>query len=412
MNSILSISPNNKSLKFLEYRISFNSYRGIHKTQHQRYNLKRIKIILQLLDKYAPNQSKLKIRTTDLSTRPNVLPDEIPYATFCDEVKKNIGIASQDAMRKNIGPDFHRMGLIIRYSKKGDEIDPWKKRPITHFALSDLGKKFICADIIGQSFILSKAINSVMGNLIDILLNILMDTAYSFNKITLTEFMYFISAIDYDKSFEFARTIEEVKELLSNYRALTEIQRRQIDTKLSDDLKPSKFKGNKTNSRDFHNWRNEAMDIFSKLQPTVYFEYREAEGALYLKTAKGEVLESNRLKRSQGEISKYFREHKITKKDGFQLHHIVPLSWAESKEHFVALDKFENMIYIDGYKHGIITVNKNKYVQLNFTENDDVELSDSFNEKIELKNNENVIYSLTKKALMSEYNQTLIFEKI
>jgi len=412
MNSILKISPNNESLKFLEYRISFNSYRGIHKTQHQRYNLNDINTILKLLDKYAPNQSKLKIRTTDLKIRPHVLPDEVNYATFCDEVKKTIGKATQDAMRKNIGPDFHRMGLIIRYGKKGTETDPWKRRTITHFALSDLGKKFLNADMASKSFILSKAINNVMGNLIDILLNILMDTNYNFKKITLSEFMYFISAIDYDNNFEFAKTIEEVKELLKDYRALTEIQRRQIDTKLSDDLKPSKFKGNKKNSRDFHNWRNEAMDIFYKLQPTVYFEYRESEGALYLKTAKGEVLESNRLKRSQAEISKYFKEHKIKKQDGFQLHHIVPLSWSENKEHFVALDKFENMIYIDGYKHGIITVNKNKYVQLNFIDNDDVELSDSFSEKIKLKKNENVIYSVDKKALMSEYNKALIFEKI
>ncbi len=47
---------------------------------------------------------------------------------------------------------------------------------------------------------------------------------------------------------------------------------------------------------------------------------------------------SNRLDRSLNEKYLYFKNHKIEKSIGFELHHVVPLSWAESVLHFKLLD--------------------------------------------------------------------------
>jgi len=411
MSKILGISPTNEALIFLSKRISYDTYRGIHKTQHQRYDLVRIDNILSLLNKYSPNQSLLKIRTTDLSKRASLEADEVIYSSFCNEAKQKCGIGTQDAMRKNIFVDFHRMGFIERYNKKKEPTDPYAISRIEYVSLTDLGLKLINSNIINKSFILSIAINKLLKNLIDIFLNILRDEECNFQYITLSEFMFFVSAIDYDNQFEFGITIDEAKSLIRDYRTLTAIQKKQLDTQLKQDLNPSNYKGNKKAWRDFGNWRNEAMDIFTKLQPTVYFEFRKQSDALYLKTDKNGVFddESRRLNRSQNEITKYFKEHKVNKKDGFQLHHIVPLSWAQSKEHFVTLDKFENLIYIDGYKHGIITVNKNKFVNLKFDENNII-LSDASDDNLELKDKENVIYSHNLKDVMLNYNNMLIRE--
>jgi len=409
MNSIRKISPNNEALKFLAHRIEDVSYRGIHTTQHTRYELDRVEILLKLLDEYAPNQSLIKIRTQDLSRRPYALPAEASYVSLCEDYKKKTGTGTQDTIRKNLAVDFHRMGLIKRYDENKNVIDPFSRGTVHYFSITDLGLKLIRSDKISEkSFIFCRAISNVMGNVIDILLNILMDPNFNFRKITLNEYMFFVSAVDNENEFSFGKSIEEVKELIKSYRYLSSAEQRQISLKLSTLLNPENFTGNKTNLRDYHNWKNEAQDVFYKLNPTPYFEYNRSEGFLNLRAEKGDVLESKRLKRSTEEKLRYFKEHKIDKKDGFELHHIVPLSWSESKEHFVTLDKYQNMVYIDGYKHGIISQNKNKYVQLNFVENDNVELSDSFDEKIQLHKDINIIYSIDKKDTMSSYNKKLL----
>ena len=143
MNIISNIVSNNEALKFIENRILDNQYRGLYSSQHNRYTFEKIKNILILLSRYAPNDNLMTIRTTDISKRPKNLQQEKIYAEFCDKVKEKIGIGTQDAMRKNLFVDLHRMELIDRYDKNKNKTLPFIKKKIKYVALNSEGKKTI-----------------------------------------------------------------------------------------------------------------------------------------------------------------------------------------------------------------------------------------------------------------------------
>lgn len=75
-NYVSNINIGNSSLKFIDERLQSENYRGIHLSQHNRYDLPKLMEILTLLNKYAPNQSLMQIRTTDISKRPQNIPEE------------------------------------------------------------------------------------------------------------------------------------------------------------------------------------------------------------------------------------------------------------------------------------------------------------------------------------------------
>ncbi len=68
--SITNINKGNKALEFIEKRLSDEKYRGSRSSQHNRYVMSQIIDILVLLDKFAPKQTLMKIRTQDISKRP------------------------------------------------------------------------------------------------------------------------------------------------------------------------------------------------------------------------------------------------------------------------------------------------------------------------------------------------------
>jgi hypothetical protein len=108
----------------------------------------------------------------------------------------------------------------------------------------------------------------------------------------------------------------------------------------------------------------------------------------------------------------YFKKHSL-KTLSFELHHIVPLSWAENLIQFKLLDEWRNMLYIDAYSHAKITQNRNSNVILsndNGSDND-VEtliLSDFNDNTVVLIKTENVLYSSVHLPVMLEYNKQLL----
>lgn len=94
-NYVSNINIGNSSLKFIDERLQSENYRGIHLSQHNRYDLPKLMEILTLLNKYAPNQSLMQIRTTDISKRPQNIPEEQSYAEFCNEAKSLTNIGTQ-----------------------------------------------------------------------------------------------------------------------------------------------------------------------------------------------------------------------------------------------------------------------------------------------------------------------------
>ncbi len=403
--AISNISHGNKSLEFIDSRIKDEKYRGSRSSQHNRYVMDQIIDILTLLDKYSPNQALMTIRTTDISKRPQNTPDEFVYAQFCDEAKQKAGIGTQDAMRKNLFVDIHRMGLIERYDKNKNPIDPFSQHSVNYVSISDQGLKLINAKtILDKYFIFSKGIDTLLGGYIDTLLDILRAKEYDIDKISIYEYMFFVSAIDTDSGFNI--NADQAVELIKAYRALTPIQRKSVIEVLKNELNPKNFIGSKTNKRDFHNWHNKAAQVFYLLNQTVYFEVRGEQ--LVLKEGQNSFTDaSTRLDRSLNEKYQYFVQHSITKTSGFELHHVVPLAWSESIHHFKMLDKWENMVYIDAFSHAKITQNKNRNVIME-TNNNDFKLCDYSNNVVYLKDKENILYKTTNQPKMKKYNVDLL----
>lgn len=403
--TISNISSGNKALQFIDDRIKSDEYRGVHVSQHNRYDMDVIVGILTLFDRYSPSQELMRIRTTDISKRPQNYPEEAIYARFCDDAKKKYGIGSQDAMRKNLFVDMHRMGLIKRYNKDRNLIDPFSRGRVQYVSISDQGLKLIDSEktILEQRFIFSKAINKLLGGQIEILLNILRDSEHDIGSIFINEYMFFISAINMKTDFRLS--ISEAIDLIKEYRILTPIQRRAVVETLKSKMKPENYNSPKTEQRDFHNWRNEAQQVFTLLNQTVYFECRQEK--LVLMTGKDSFdVEPKRLKRSLSQKHEYFGRHKVNKTIGFELHHVMPLAWSESWEHFKLLDKWKNMVYIDAFSHAKITQNRNMNVIME-SDNDNIKLSDYSNNEVYLELKKNILYKTSLQVTMKEYNNKL-----
>jgi len=404
--AITDISPGNKALEFIASRLNDPHYRGAHSSQHNRYTMDQVVCILELLNKYAPGKSLMPIRTTDLSKRPHNTSEEATYAKFCDEAKKLAGIGTQDAMRKNLFLDLHRMGFIERFDFKKEPVDPFNQKGIKKYAaITDQGLKLIGAtNVIKKYLIYSKGIDILLGGQIDMLLGILRNSDYGISSINIHEYMFILSAIG--TGYRFSITIEEAVALVRESRNLSTIQRKALVSTLKAELKPNKYSGTKVDKRDYHNWHNEAVQVYNLLNQTVYFEVRGEQ--LVLKhdpSPVGDVV--RRLARSLDEKYKYFTNHAVSKSSGFELHHIVPLAWSESIHHFKLLDKWENMIYIDAFHHAQISQNKNKNVVLDFIDTD-VRLSDYSKNVIDLVNKKDVIYREEHQKIMKKYNDDLL----
>jgi len=403
-----NINPGNKALEFIDLRISDEKYRGAPSSEHNRYVMKQIITILELLNKYAPNQSLMAIRTTDISKRPENNFEEVSYAKFCNEAKQKAGIGTQDAMRKNLFVDLHRMGLIIRYDKNKNITDPFSRQQVKFVSISNQGLKLIKAkNSLDQYFIFSKGIDSLIGGYIDIILDILRDKEYGINEISIYEYMFFVSAIGTESNFNI--NTDKAVELIKEYRNLTPIQRKSVIETLKKELNPKNYSGTKKNKRDFHNWYNKIAQVYYLLNQTVYFEVRK--GQLVLSQGKNSFDKAaTRLNRSLNEKCQYFVKQKVSKTSGFELHHVVPLAWSENTHHFKILDKWENMVYIDAFSHAKITQNKNRNVILDVLKDDkdDISLSDFSGNEVYLKYKENILYTPANKDIMKNYNQDLL----
>jgi len=361
--------------------------------------------ILKLLDKYTQNQELMTIRTNDISKRPQNTPEEFEYSQFCNEAKQKTGIGTQDAMRKNIFVDMHRMGFINRYDKDKQTISPFSRQSVKYVSLSNQGLKLIKTENpLDKFFIFSKGIDALLGGYIDILLEILRDKEYGIDKISTFEYMFFVSAIGAGTKFNI--NTDEAVELIRAFRGLTPIQRKSVIETLKSELNPKIFAGTKPNKRDFYNWHNKIAQIYYLLNQTVYFEVRNEQ--LILKGGENALTEaSTRLDRSLNEKYQYFIKHKVSKTVGFELHHIIPLAWSENIHHFKILDKWENMVYIDGFSHAKITQNKNRNVILD-TDKDNIKLSDYLNNKVYLKYKENILYQPINQLKLKSYNTDLL----
>ena len=413
--SITNINKGNKALEYIEKRISSDDYRGLHIFQHYRYDIDYIDIVLKELLNYE-NKTKqpfLRIRTADNKKRTDT-QEEYDYAIFVSVIKRKTGKATKDSVRKIIFVDCNRMGFINRFDKNKKLINTFTRSVSQYISLTDKGKKFINAKNNKERyFIFSSALYLLVGDLIKILKILMVD--YELDYISKWEFMYFVSAIN-DNS-DISINIELCVELIKEFRLLSEIDKQSVTKFLKNKMVKDKTLKNKKKQRDFNNWKNEADEIFLLLSTTVYFEGRKDEKGSIVKllinntdTSIDVIVGGKFVKqRSLQAKNDYYKNHKVSKKNGFELHHIIALEYADNATFYKILDDWKNILYIDAYSHARITQNKNRNIILEAKDND-LSLKDYSNNKVELKDKDNVMYDINKQNILLDYNKKWIKE--
>ncbi|MBP5407548.1 MAG: restriction endonuclease subunit R [Bacilli bacterium] len=409
-NNLMAIDPSKKCLEFLADRILDPGYRGMQISQHNRYD---VDVIITLLEQMylLIGKNRMTIRNTDLKKRPANTPDEYLYAEYTNKVNAILKRCTQDSIRKNLFVDLHRMGLIKRYDKNGFLTNPYEKTGIRYVSLTDTAVSLIenKNNTFNKNLIYTKAIDILTHGLANDLLDIVMSNDK--NSINIHEFMFFISYMGKTlNNHYFTRT--DVMELMNEYRSMSKIQQQAVVDVVSNYCNPKSFSGDKTYKRDYGNWKNEAQQIFMLMNQTVLFETGTGKesNTLYIKVGNGALFaDSTKLARSKKAKDDYFVNHNVDKKLGFELHHVIPLLIARSREEFDALDVWQNMVYIDGYTHGIISQTNNKNIEMEF-DGDNICLKDIANiqKEIVCQKDINVEYSVLKKDTMLNYNKNTI----
>lgn len=363
------INPASSALMFIDNRLSFDNYRGIESSQHNRYNSDDLYHILSILNNHTCSKGVLRIRTTDTSKRPFNLEEEIPYAQFCDEAKKVTGIGTQDAMRKNLFVDWHRMGFINRFDRNMNFIEPYQRSSIWYVSLTTLGQRFINeTNQLERQFLFSKGLDNLLSGFIETTLNLLSD--YSLKSIDFYEFMFFVTAIN---APNYGISISECADLILDYRRLTRIQKSSVLDVLNSQLNPNLFQGNKLNKRDFHNWKNKNQQIWYLFDSVVFFNIEKGQSTETLKLVDSSNASSygrKKMQRSNRAKTDYFQLHGIKKTLGYELDHIIPLMAATNISEFHYLDTWKNLLYIDGKTHAVKTQSGSKFCVLRIQDND------------------------------------------
>jgi len=405
-DSLRAIIPESPFLDFLSKRIELDNYRGNQISQHNRFDFDQVLTMLSLMNSLV-GSDLMRIRTTDLSKRAYNTIEESNYAEYTRLVNSRFGKGTQDSIRKNLFVDFHRMGLIDRYDSNRIKIDPPEKKSVTYVSLTYLSLKLLVENSTQtmKYFIYNRALDNILRGLVSDLYDILIEIESDF--IDIFEYTYILSFL-YQDFYGKILYKEDIVNLLKEYRGFSKFQKHAITEKVREICNPSLFFGTKNEKRDFNNWINESQQVFSVLNQTTYYEYNPKNYRLYMMTI-GDVNNEaeSKLKRSKVEKERYFENHRAVKERGYELHHIIPLSWAKSREDFFLLDHWENMIYIDGYSHAQITQSGNNHVILNFHNNDIILMNHNL-EKIYCYFNKNVIYSPENGDIMKFTNDRLL----
>ncbi len=350
-------------VNFLNSRIECDNYRGIQISQHNRFDFEIIYAIIEEIYNIV-GLDQIQIRTTDISKRPENIVGEELYATLVINIANRVGRCTQDSLRKNLFVDMHRMGLIERYDNAGLPTNPYKQARIKYISLTPLAERLLnTSDIFERRMIYTVALESLMSGYGESIANVMVELEMtSISEVEMSLFTSFIGQSLDGKTY----SISDIASLLKEFRLMSIYQRENILCQIRDYCDRTMWEENKKDKRDWHNWLNESQQITHLLGQTAFFEHSET--GLELRLTEDGVYGEGRLKRSKIEREKYYTNHCVEKRVGFELHHIVPLCWAKNREQFKVLDDWKNLVYIDAYSHAKITQNRNKNVVLNFEE--------------------------------------------
>lgn len=330
----------NKFVKYIFERIKRNDYRGIHLSQHNRLPFDKVLIIIKTINNIA-GTSTFKIHAGDWKDEKQK-NCEI-YYKIVDELKKVIDQGTVNSLKKNIFPDIDKMGFLNRYNKKGKLVSSKNKREIIDsVSLTKLALNFINEKEPRKQY---KMYIESTEKLLEPILDELFYLLYKeFESINVYEYMFIVS----DEKL----STSEKSDLIKSYRQLKRIEKFKINQDIIKKFKDiNSTATNKKYKRDFGNWYNESLQIFNLLNQTIYFKtFRKTVLMLSISQEALEFIAT----RSQKQKDKYFEWHDIKRLEGYDLHHICPLSYVTTRKQLELVDNFMNLIYISGKMHAKI----------------------------------------------------------
>lgn len=396
LNKITSIKPDNSFLEYIVNRIQQDNYRGLHISQHNRYDLERLREILQGIY-YIVEGKRFRIPLGDDMGVKDL--DCSEYYNIVREVKKNSGVGTINSLKKNFFVDFHRMGLLYRYDENGNSMKGDERGHLYYGQLTAAAIKLLRGTVVESYKVFTDALDELFCNEIANLANTIYYSKYKNNRVSMDEFMLILS----DNRPEIrGKKID----LMDSYRELARYQREGTINLIKEYCDPDTFSGSKTNRRDYHNWKNESQQIFSLLKNTVYFDITEQ--SLRLNTGRYGIFTDTQIqRRTLGAKNDYFIKHGVSKHRSYELHHIIPFSSARNKGEFKLIDDWKNLVYLTCNKHAEFIEYGNRNVMLKAS--DDTLLFGDFDGSfISVHNSTDARYANRQVPKMLSYNTGLL----
>lgn len=395
LSEILSIDKDNLFLNYIVKRLRDNKYRGWHISQHNRYDMGDIEIILRNIQKVAGTDS-FAIPPGDYDRSTPLTGDFQNFQTIVNGVNAEMGRGTINSLKKNFFPDLDEMDFLIR-----EKIKPRNtSQPILYGKLTPVAIEFIEASTLIEKYKkFTDGIDKLFGSKISELAEMIHLSDYINDTISIYEFMFIFS--------DNAEYLDKIG-LLDSYRSLKKHERAKVIELIKKYAEPDNFEGDKTAQRDFHNWKNQAQQIMGLLKTTVYFEVDQNKFFRLNVGTTGFFQEPT--KRSIIPKREYFTFHNVRKRDKFELHHIIPISSARNKEEAKMVDNHINLIYIHRGRHKRISQNGDKNVVLTIDPNEAI-FSDFENKDIvKTENEKDALYTknTSKIEKITEYNTGLL----
>jgi len=398
LEEIIAIQPDNQFLNYIVGRIQDGNYRGIHISQHNRYDLDRLTKILAGINEVVADKI-FRVPPGD-DKKGEQKPDCTEYYNIVKSVKNVAGVGTINSLKKNFFVDFQKLGLLHRFDKNKNEVT--KRSGIYYAQLTPLAIKLVNSSLVQQYKIFTDALDDLFEDEITRLAEILYYSNYKDTPIGIIEFMLILSD---DRS----QMSDNKIDLINSYRALKLWQQKKAIGLIKKYCNPENFKGDKTQKRDFGNWKNESQQIFLLLKNTVYFDI--TQNSLKLNTGMYGIFTDIQIKRrSLGAKHEYFQQHDIKKKiPTFELHHVIPFSAARNKIEFGVIDHWKNLVYLRNDKHAELTKNRDRNIVLHATEKE-LDFDDFDKKRIIAKNGSTVVYAGNISGTMQKYNREILKE--
>ena len=384
---------NNKFFDYLKQRIKRPDYRGYHLSQHNRLPFEKICYLLETIYNNIKDK-KIKIHVGDWK---GIKQNCSEYYKIIDEINKSKDFScTVNSLKKNIFPDLVVMGFLDRFDKNNTLVLGDKRSEIYYVKLSDLAVSFANEKSLLKKYKIY--INAAEKLVEPILEELFMILFKEFDSVNIYEYTFILS----DPNL----TTDQKIDLIKEYRRLKKVQQASIISYIQKEFQEiNKRAKNKTEKRDFMNWYNESLQVFNLLNQTIYFKtFRKT---ILMLSISQEILEFV-ASRSQKEKELYFEYHNVPKKDGYQLHHIYPISYATSRKELELIDNHKNLIYISNRIHSKIPRN-NTFVKIEWIQNKLFLVDSVSNERIDITND--CLLNRTKISEILEYNNKLI-EKV